>query len=135
MPDRNTPNFYAQTLFAKSGKIVPLQKVKQKQHFFMSDIWGQAKGMFGKIVGQTNKALEIGKIELEIGQIKGNINITYKQIGKFVEEQKLADTESIPLSSERLQHLLKEIEADQQKIAKLKEKLAHLREGDSETQE
>lgn len=87
------------------------------------DIIEQIKEGFNSLVGTTNKALETGRIQLDIQQMKLKIANLQKSVGKKVAEHHQAGDLIINLDDEELADKLKELQFYHDKISELEERL------------
>lgn len=87
------------------------------------DILEQIKEGINSLVGTTNKALETGRIQLDIQQMKVKIASLQKSVGKKVFEQYQREHPSVDFEDEELAVQLKEIQFYVDKIKELEERL------------
>jgi hypothetical protein len=80
------------------------------------------KTEFNSLLGKTNKAIESGKTQIEMQQLKAKISGVQKEIGKYIYEKHIAKENSVSLNTDDvLIEKLKDISFYQSKIDGLEE--------------
>lgn len=87
------------------------------------DIIDKIREGIDSLVGTTNKAIETGKIQLEIQQLKLKIGGLQKGVGKYVYAKHQAEDLIVSLDEEELAAKLKELKFYTEKVKDLEEKL------------
>ena len=89
----------------------------------MSDFWEKAKSAYQTAVGQTSKAIESGKLQIEINQLKSYNSSLFKEIGEYVAEKFEEDEtiEELSLKGDMIRKKLSRIKKNHQKIETLQE--------------
>lgn len=89
-----------------------------------NDIIGKLKARFNTILNTTNKAIETGKTQIEIQQMKQKMLGLEKAIGKEVVARHLAGDVIVNLDEDQFASRLKEIDFYAMKIKELEEMVA-----------
>ena len=86
-----------------------------------NDIIGKLKARFDTLLNKTNAAIETGKTQIEIQQMKQKVLSLEKAIGKEVVARHLAGDVIVNLDEEQFTSKLKEIDFYTTKIKELEE--------------
>ncbi|WP_157637689.1 hypothetical protein [Flexithrix dorotheae] len=86
----------------------------------MSDFWKTARHRWESLLGKTNKAIETGRIQIEITQFKNRINSTYREIGKYIHKQSDKGIVKFTTDNEFISQKLKDIQFYNEKIEELR---------------
>ena len=87
------------------------------------DIFGQLKERLNGLMDSTNKAIETGKLQIEIQQLKQKISGIQKSVGKHVVDRHIAGDLIVSLDDEAIATKLRDIAFYKEKIKELEQKV------------
>ncbi|MEN7546467.1 hypothetical protein AAG747_01020 [Rapidithrix thailandica] len=87
----------------------------------MANFWNKAGNTYKMLKGKTNRAIEVGKLQIEISQLKSHVNSLYRQIGKLIFELSEEGTTEVSLTEERIAKKITEIKEKKARIEELEE--------------
>ena len=90
----------------------------------MSDILGRIKSGAGKVAKEADKAVDIKRIEMQIGTYQNQIEDEYQKLGKMTYDSKVMNEPENPeveVVIPKITELMQQIEAKEQEIKDIKE--------------